>query len=240
MKLQKVIALLLFAGATTAMQAQTADELVQKYAKAMGGLDAQKKLKTMKMEGVVKQMGMEFPIVIQTINNKAMRVDVTVQGMTITTAYKDGSGWSINPLSGATTAEKMNEEQIKDAKEQADLGSDLADYKARGHKIELIGKEDVEGTETQKLKLTKKDGDVEYYFLDTETFLPLKMSSKQKYGDKEVESETFFSDYKDVGNGIKLAHSTQIKSGGQVMMETAFTKIEANAKIEDTVFDMPK
>ena len=32
------------------------------------------------------------------------------------------------------------------------------DYKAKGSKIELVGKDDMEGTEVYKLKLTTKDG----------------------------------------------------------------------------------
>lgn len=239
MKLKNILTLLLLSGGMLAAQAQTADEIIKKYDKAMGGVEAQKKIKTLHMEGVMKQQGMEFPMTIQIVNDKAMRVDIVIQGMTITQAYKDGSGWSINPLQGSTTASKMNEEELKGAEEQADIVSELADYKAKGNKVEYIGKEDVEGTDTYKLKLTKKNNDVEYYFLDAETYLPLKMTSTQKYGDKEVESETFFSDYKDVA-GVKMAQTTQVKSGGQVVLETTFSKVEANAKIEDSVFEMPK
>ncbi|TND05123.1 MAG: signal peptide protein [Bacteroidetes bacterium] len=238
MKINSIISLFLLAAATTA-SAQSVDDVIKKYTKATGGPDEQKKLKTVKMTGKMKQGGMDFPMVIQIMNGTAMRADITVQGMTIIQAFKDTSGWSVNPLSGATTAQKMNPEELKDSKEQSDLVSDLADYKARGHKVELIGKEDVEGTETYKVKLAKKDGDVEYYYLDAETYLPLKMSTKMKYGEKEVESDTYFSDYKDVG-GVKMAHSTQIKSGGQVVFETVFDKIEANVTIDEAIFKMPQ
>lgn len=231
--------LFLLAGTAAAKAQETAEDAIKKYTAAIGGIDAQKKIKTMKFEGVMKQGGMEFPMTIQVIHDRAMRADITVQGMNITSAFKDSSGWSVNPLQGSTTPAKMNEEEKKGAKDQCDLIDDLADYKAKGHKAELIGKEDVDGVETIKIKLTKKNGDVEQYFLDAETYLPIKSSTKMKFGDSEVESETYYSDYKEVA-GVKMPFTTQIKSGGQVVMETAFKKIEANITISESIFDMPK
>ncbi len=231
--------LFLLAGTVAARAQGTLDDVIKKYTAALGGIDAQKKIKTMKFEGAMKQQGMEFPMTIQVIQGRAMRADITVQGMVITSAFKDSAGWSVNPLEGSTTPAKMNEEEKKGAKDQCDLIDDLADYKAKGHKAELIGLEDVDGVETIKIKLTKKDGDVEQYFLDAETYLPIKSSTKMKFGDSEVESETYYSDYKEVA-GVKMPFTTQIKSGGQVVLETAFKKIEANITINESIFDMPK
>ena len=56
-------------------QAQNADEIIQKYANAMGGLDNFNKVKTVKMTGTVTTQGMDLPITIQIVNGKAMRSD---------------------------------------------------------------------------------------------------------------------------------------------------------------------
>lgn len=237
--MKKILSLFLLVAATGNVNAQKVEDIIAKYDKAIGGIEAQKKVKTMKMTAKIKQMGMEFPLLVQVIGGKAVRSDVTIQGMTIVSAFKDSTGWTINPLQGATTAQKMNAEEVKESKKQCDLVDELADYKGHGHKVELIGKEDVEGTETYKIKLTKKDGDIEYYYLDAESYLPIKTASKIKYGDKEVETETYFSDYKDV-NGIKRAHNTQVKSGGQVFMETVIEKFEVNVPIDEDIFKMPQ
>ena len=42
------------------------------------------------------------------------------------------------------------------------------DYKAKGNTVELMGKEDVEGTPAYKLKVTKKSGNIEYDYLDAQ------------------------------------------------------------------------
>lgn len=231
--------LFLLAGVTGASAQGTLDDVMKKYTAAIGGIDAQKKIKTMKMEGAMKQQGMEFPMTMQFIQGRAMRVDISVQGMNIISAFKDSVGWNVNPLGGSKDPVKMNEEEKKSSKDQCDLIDDLADYKAKGHKAELVGKEDVDGVETIKIKLTKKNGDVEQFFLDAETYLPIKSSSKMKFGDSEVDSETYYSDYKSVG-GIMFPHTTQDKAGGQVVAEVTFKKIEMNVTIDETIFDMPK
>src|SRR5690349_12342931 len=84
--------------------AQTADDVIQKYTAAMGGLNAFNALKTAKMTGNVSAQGMDLPLTIQIINGRAMRSDVSVMGQSITNSYKDGKGWKINPFAGVSTA----------------------------------------------------------------------------------------------------------------------------------------
>ena len=40
----------------------------------------------------------------------------------------------------------------------------LVDYRRKGHKVELLGKEKVEGVDAYKLKLTLKGGEVKYIY----------------------------------------------------------------------------
>lgn len=50
---------------TLAASAQTADEIVQKYAAAMGGLDAFKKVQTAKFTGSVSVRGNDLPMTMR-------------------------------------------------------------------------------------------------------------------------------------------------------------------------------
>ena len=54
---------------------------------------------------------------------------------------------------------------MKESVDQYDTQGSLVDYKAKGHSVEYLGKEDVEGTEAHKLKLTHKSGKTETMFL---------------------------------------------------------------------------
>ncbi len=83
--------------------------------------------------------------------------------------------------------------------DQADIDGPLVDYKAKGHQVELVGKEKVEGSDAYKLKVTKKDGDVEYYFLDADSYLPVRVEGKRTIRGTEIEGESTLGDYKEAG-----------------------------------------
>ena len=80
--------------------------------------------------------------------------------------------------------------------------------------MELVGTEDMEGTEAYKIKVTKKlelaEGETEeeakpeitYYFIDAENFVILKTHAKTNMRGAEVEVDTYYSDYKEAGDFI--------------------------------------
>lgn len=216
---------------------QTGDEIIQKYATAVGGLAAFNAIKTMKMTGTVTTQGMDFLLTIQVINGRATRNDVDVMGQSVTNSYKDGKGWKINPYAGAPTATDMTNEELADFKTQSSLANNLMDYKARGHKVELLGQEDVEGVKTYKIKLTtKEDGKVTTYFINSADNMLVKSVSSRNLQGQEVQVENIYSNIKEF-NGLKLALTRTQKTGGQVFQEIKITTIEVNVPIDEKVFD---
>jgi hypothetical protein len=84
-------------------------------------------------------------------------------------------------------AEKSDSEATENMKREADdFPGPFIHMEKKGYKAELLGKETVEGTECFKIKLTKKtqliDGEevdnVEFYFFDTENFVPIAMEKR--------------------------------------------------------------
>lgn len=222
--------------------AQTADEIVDKYVAAIGGTDRWAKLKSMRMSGSLDLApGMKAPFTMTMMERTKMRFELEIQGMKMVQALDGDSGWKIMPFQGKTDPERMSEEEVRSTKEQADYTGDLYDYKGKGSVVEMLGKEDMEGTETIKLKVTKKNGDVKYIYLDATSFLPLKETSKQKYADKEVEMSTINSNFQTV-DGITMPFTVEIRggddeqAGGQAM---TFEKIEVNPAVDAQIFAMP-
>jgi hypothetical protein len=223
------------------VSSQTAEEIVDKNVKAMGGKDKLNAIKSMKMSGKLKVQGMELPMTMYLKKPNTMRSETTVQGMNIISAYesKSKTGWMINPLSGDKKAQKMNQEQTTEMEDIGDMMvGPLTNYKEKGSAIELIGKEDLEGTEVYKIMMTKKNKDVVYYFIDASSFLILKEASKVKFQDKEIEAETYYSNYK-TNNGITLAATSEQKSGGQLQEQITMDKIEFDVPMDDALFVMP-
>lgn len=222
------------------VNAQNLDEVLNKHYEAMGGKDKLAKLKTVRMTGSIEVApGMKAPIIFISKDNKASRFDLTLQGMTMTQSYDGASGWFVMPFQGKKDPEKMNEEMVKEAEDQADMTGPLYNYKEKGNAVELMGKEDMEGTEVYKLKITKKKGDVTYSYLDASTYLELKSVEKKKMEDKEVEGETVMSDYRNI-DGIMFPFSVEQRQVGAAQGQAIiFDKVEVNIPIEDVAFKMP-
>ena len=217
--------------------AQTADDVIQKYSKAMGELAAFNAIKTMKTTGTITTQGVDLALTSQIINGKAVRSDVQAMGQSVINSYKNGKGWKINPFAGVTTITDMTPEELIDFKSQSMIANQLMDYKARGHKVELQGQEDVEGVKTYKIKLTNKDDNkVTTYFISVTNNTIVKSVSTRQLQGQDIEIETFYSDIKDF-NGLKFPVVRTQKMQGQVFQEIKIATIEFNVPIDEKIFD---
>ena len=219
--------------------ALTVDDLVKKNIEAHGGYEKLKSVKSIKSTVKFIMQGIEGPATILVKRPDKFRLDAVFQGMTITQAYDGKTGWSIMPFGGNLDPRKMSEEELKEMEESADIDGAFVDYKKKGHKIELIGQEDLEGTPAYKLKLTLKNGNVRYVYLDAEYFLEIKIIAKVKRGDNEFEVESVLGDYKEV-KGLMVAHSIEVKMNKQTIRQVTVDKVELDVEIDDKLFVMPE
>jgi len=234
------LAALVAASIAAPASAQTLDDILAKNLKAKGGLERIKAVKTIRMTGTMTLgPGMEAALVVEQKRPNSMRMEFTLQGMTGVQAYDGNVGWQIMPFSGRTAAEPLAEDELKGVQEQADFDGPLTDYKAKGHTVELVGKEKVEGSDAYKLKLTLKNGDVRYIFLDADQFLEVRMEGKTKVRGTDVESESTLGDYKEVG-GLMLPHAVESgQRGSPQKMKMTIQKVELDVPIDDARFKMP-
>lgn len=236
-----VLALLApFAPFATVASAQTVDELIAKNIEAKGGMAKLKAVKSMRATGkIAGGQGMEFPFVMINKRPKSARMEFTFQGMTGMQVYDGKTAWMSMPFMGKKEPEVMPAEQAKDMEEQADMDGPLVDYKEKGNTVELLGKEQVEGADTYKLKVTLKNGDVRTIYLDAETYLEVKMESKRMVRGTEVEGESYLSDYKEV-EGLMIPHvMEQAQKGSPARQKMVIEKVEINPDIQDSLFAMP-
>src|SRR5581483_3802251 len=116
--------------ATTALTAQTADEIVNKYADAIGGKKKLQEIKNIYMEG---SLNGTIPVKSWLVVNKMERGESTLNGMTSYSIVRTDSGWSFSPARGQKVAEPMTADEVKN--QQGDLdapGMELINYKEHG------------------------------------------------------------------------------------------------------------
>ncbi len=227
------------------MRAQTADDIINKYIDATGGHDRWAKVTSIKYTGnYTMGPGMEAPLT-RLLTSKpapAFYSDFSWQGMTAKSAMRGDSGWSYMPFSGKRETDPMSANEIRITKLDADPQGLLFNYKEKGYSVENLGTDDMDGSDVYKLRLTNKDGDMVYYYIDMETYFILKVEHRIRFKDKEEKSYTVFSDFRKTDYGVTLAFSSQqvdehgAEQGGPVN----YTKIEVNAPVDASMFDKSK
>jgi outer membrane lipoprotein-sorting protein len=241
MKLRFVLAAALLAQAA-GLSAQTLDEIVAKNLEARGGVAKLKAIQSARMTGTMTMgQGMEAAMAMEFKRPKMVRTEFTIQGLTAVQAYDGKSGWQIMPFMGKKDPEPMSADDLKDMEEQADVEGELVDWKEKGHKVELLGKEKIEGTDAWKLRVTLNNGTVKTEWLDADSSLEIREESKRKIQGNEQEIVTTLGDYKEV-SGLMVPHSFESKAkggtgGGQkVVLKT----VEFNVPVDAGRFKMPE
>ncbi len=232
MKLLKTsfLALAMIAGSCVAF-AQTAEEIVKKHIEAIGGADNWRKVKGFKMVGNVTGNGTEFPVSYVIADKKAMRMEFDLMGMKNYMIVTPTEGWVFFPIQGQTQPEALTADQIKEMQDQLDLQGELVDYQQKGSKIELLGKDEMEGTETYKLKLIKKDGKEKTLFFDVANYHLLREVQKINADGKEVEATNSFSNFKKLPEGITIPMTVESDMG-----PVTLTEVEINPTIDESIF----
>jgi hypothetical protein len=220
--------------------AQTAEEIVAKYIKTVGGPEKIQAVKTLRRSGkFTGGGGFEAAILEENKRANMVRQEFSLQGLTAVNAYDGKSGWKIEPWQGKKDPEPLGEEEMKQILEDSDFDGPLVNYEQKGNKVEFVGMEPVEGTDAFELKLTLANGDVRYYYMDTDYYVPIKIDTKRMIRGAEREYETSLGDYKEVA-GWYLPYSVEVNvKGSQNRQKVTYDKIEANLPIDDSRFHMP-
>lgn len=220
--------------------AQTVDEIIAKNLAAKGGAEKIRAIKTTKTTGKMLMMNVETATTMWYKEPNMFRMELLISDKKITFAYDGTVAWQISPFSGSEEPQEMTGQQAEQIKDNADMfGDPFVDYQKKGFSIALEGKEDMEGTPVFKLKLTKKDGKVIYYFIDAENYIELKTQITRTIGEgQEMNLETFFGDFKEV-LGIMVPHSLHIKMNGQDFGNIVVESQEMNVQLDDAFFKLP-
>lgn len=220
--------------------AQTADELIAKNIQAHGGIEKIKAIKSLRMTYAFDAGGFKAVTGSEKMRPDLLRSTFTVQGMTQIQAYDGSSGWQISPFAGKKDPELVGEDEMRGLAESADFDGPLVDYAAKGNTVEYLGHDQVDGDDAYKLKVTWKNGDIYYYYLDPDAFLEIQIEMQRFIRGSMRESVTVLGSYKPV-NGVMYPFSieTGSKNDPDGRAKLTLQKIEVNVPIDEKNFKMP-
>ena len=228
---------------TQALSSLTASQLIDRNVAAKGGLQAWRAVQTMSFSGKLDAGGKskaQLPFVLEKKRPRKTRVELVFANDTAVQVYDGANGWKLRPYLGRRTVEPYSPEELKSAAFESDVDGPLVDYASKGSKVELEGVEKVENQDAYKLKVTLKGGQVQHVWLDSATFLEVKVEGTPRRMDGKMRPVSIYlRDYKTV-NGLKIPYVIETAVEGnrdthKMLIET----VAVNTKLEDALFAKP-
>jgi len=219
----------------------TLDELVTKNIEAKGGADALHALQSLKLTGkmLVNQGQVQFAYLQTKKRPGEVRTEATLQGMTVVQAYDGKEGWKISPFQGRKDPEKMSADDVKSLIEDSEIDGPLVDWKTKQSTVDYLGTEDVDGTLAHKIKVVRKNGDVNFVYLDPDHFLEIRILTHRVEQGAQVEVETDLGEYEKI-NGVFVPFSIEAgRKGDSDKQKIIIDKAEANLPVDDAIFHFP-
>ena len=221
--------------------APTVDQIVARHVAARGGAKALAAVRTLRMSGrAVEAPGREAIVRREIARPGRIRTEFVFQGTTGVYVWDGKSGWQVSPLDGSLDVVTMPADAAAVSAEQADFEGPLVDWKAKGHKVELVGTSELAGGPAHDLKVTLKSGVVRHVWIDAATGQMVKSSSTRKVRGHEMEFEVLYGDYKEA-SGIHIARSIDMGVKGRPRrMKILVENVEVNPPLDEARFRRPR
>ena len=223
------------------LHAQTVDDIIASNIRSKGGIEKIKATQTVRMSGSVVARDMNAgrdltgTMTMVAKRPNLMRRDADIGGQRIVNAYDGTTLWL---AIGNNPPQQLPSTQNAYSAQDAEFDSVFVDYKQKGHKIDLVGKETLDGVPVYHLRVTKKGGPPQDYYLDAETGLEKKISVTARTPDgSQSVNVTEFSDYRSV-DGSMVPFVLKQRQNGTLIATTTIDKVEFNVPIDDAFFKM--
>jgi len=232
-----VIAIITFINVST-IQAQTADEIINKYIDAIGGKDVLTKIKSVYFEGTATAMGTDYPTKTTILAGKGIKTETDVNGSDVIQCITDTSGWSVNPMAGQAAPTALPAEVVKKGQSALNIGGDLFNFKDKGFTDSLAGRETYQNVNAYKIKLSQPGVEV-VYLIDPTTYYILKKDSKFSADGNDIPNTITYSDYRKTDIGYVVPYTLGVTNMGYDVTIN-YTKVEVNKDVDPNIFAMPK
>ena len=238
-----IAALMIGIAAAPPAVAVTAEEIVAKNVEARGGAAALAALQSLRRSGRLVLPGRSTLITVSDLRERPGRVreEVTFQGLTQIRAFDGSKAWQVEPFQGRKDPAMMTDDDAKPMRLSADLDGAWVDAKAKGHTLEYLGTEEVDGTVAHKLRVRLKWGDQVTVWIDPDTWMIMRELRKTVVRGAEKETETDYGDYEKVG-GVYVPMSEESgprNSPSSSKTKAVWDEAEANVAVAADVFAFP-
>ena len=238
----------------------TVQQIIERHAAARGGLSAWKVVTAIEYKGkmgagattyeaVTPKLALErrqrdeavLPFVLQLKRPAMQRLELTFNGQTAVQEFDGKHGYKYRPFLNRTDWEPYSDTELKSAAAQPGIDGWLLDSAAKGTRVELSGKEAVDGQPAYRLKVIRKDGQVRSVWVDGKSFLEVKEEGEPRRLDgRPHEVSVFLRDYR-AEQGLVVPHTIETAVQGVARTEKiTIESVSVNPRLDDARFTHPK
>lgn len=224
------------------MDVGTGDSTARSRAVSMGSMRQGRGINPALAAGkAAEEKQVQLPFTSDWKRGHKSRVEIEFNGKTSVQVYDGTNGWMLRPYLNRNDYEPFNADQLKAQSQEADLDGYLVDYTAKGNKIELEGVEKVEGKDAYKLKVTQKSGEVRNVWIDTQSFLDVRVSGAQRRMDGKMRNVYIYQRDFRAENGLMIPHTLEtIVEGYRDSHKVVIESVAVNPKLADSLFAKPQ
>ena len=222
----------------------TVEEVISRHIEAIGGTEKVRAVETLRKTGIYVYNGLEHPIVIVQKRGVGAREEIdgltqwgttTAKGMTTVRVAKGDQAW-IRKQAESDEAQPIEGFELSAFLQDSSPESALVDHKAKGHAIDLVGREVVDGTEAIHLSIVFAGGERQEWYLDSETYLLIRRSREVPDDDYQSPRIWYYDDYREVA-GVQMPFFVQIEEN-LFARDYIFERIEVNVPLEASLFEI--
>ncbi|HEX3024918.1 MAG TPA: hypothetical protein VHP12_06885 [Chitinophagaceae bacterium] len=216
------------------LQAQKADDIINRYITAVGGEENCKKIMTINSEGYYLKKHEKMPFRVQGVHEKFERIEVTVKGKQVVKIITTAGSWTKSPLT-ADTLHADTDKEYRNNADDLDLQGEFIDYKSKGSSIQYLGLYEEKKNRYYMIRLTTPHHNKKIYYFDEKTNLIYKVETVTTVNGIMANAVTKYLEYQII-NGVKLPCKFQYTCDQGCYTIIVMDKQEINSPIDESIF----
>ncbi len=239
---RSLIFLFVSLGLLSCNRALTVDDVIDRNTKAMGGRAAIEAIQSIEVSLHITDPGYEVDGIYYAARPGRMRIDISSADKHVFTEAFDGQrGWEWNGKESATASPKATA-ALQHGVELPGKLFGLHELKQRGHQVELVGREKIEGTNYYALRVTLRDGYSTTLYVDpTSWLITRRRDVRPLHVDIDPTPTTIeqrSTDFRTIsGVQFPFANTETDLKAGKVLESSQIKSIKINPPIDPSFFE---
>jgi hypothetical protein len=228
----------------------SADQVIDRCVRALGGADALVKIISFQARGTFEapEAGLTGTVIIyyKAPARGALVMKTSDGSISLARVFNGSEGWTqtVNRNTGGGGTRAMTGPEVERLKVTADFASSMLKYRDLYRSRNLRGKQKLEEREVYVIEAIDIFGDPEVMYFDVESGLLVRSDHVEVTDQGKKKAQSYFEDYRTIrdANGAKTAFtiSTFYPDAPEENNIVRLTEFLANVRVDDSIFARPR